>query len=61
MKRFFRKIKWFLLDLKNCRKNARAVCSARFILEETTPNKMSEITGLPEGVTAAAYDNIFYN
>lgn len=36
-----------------------AVYSARFILEEISKEKFAELTGLPIGVVAAAYDAIF--
>jgi regulator of replication initiation timing len=35
--------------------------SARYMLEETTPEKMAEITGLPLGVTVSALANILSN
>lgn len=36
-----------------------AIGSARYILEDVSMEKLAEITGLPMGVIAAAFDNIF--
>lgn len=36
-----------------------AIGSARYILEDASMEKLAEITGLPMGVIAAAFDNIF--
>lgn len=36
-----------------------AIHSARYILEDLSMEKLAEITGLPMGVIAAAFDNIF--
>ncbi len=38
---------------------AFAIHSARYILEEVSMERMAEISGLPLGVIAAAFDNIF--
>lgn len=49
-------------DLRHARANARAAYSARYILEDmNTPRgiaRLSESTGLPEGVIAAALERI---
>ena len=36
-----------------------AIHSARYILEDVNMEKLAEITGLPTGVIAAAFNNIF--
>lgn len=36
-----------------------AVGSARFILEDISIEKLADLSGLPEGVIAVAFDNIF--
>lgn len=36
-----------------------AVGSARFILEDLSIEKLAEVTGMPAGVIASAFDNIF--
>lgn len=38
-----------------------AIHSARYILEDTSMEKLAEISGLPMGVIVAAYENIFKN
>ena len=38
---------------------AFAIHSARYILEDVSMERMAEISGLPLGVIAAAFDNIF--
>ena len=38
-----------------------AIYSAHYILEDVSIKDFVRITGLPEGVVAAAYENIFKN
>lgn len=38
---------------------AFAIHSARYILDGVSVEKMAEVSGLPEGVIAAAFENIF--
>lgn len=63
IKKAFNYLSCFLHDILYCRKNARAAYSAWYILMEFNHSKgikkMSEFTGLPEGVIAAAFKNIF--
>ena len=49
------------LTSDDCDRMQDQLHSARYMLEETTPEKMAEITGLPLGVTVSAMENILSN
>ena len=58
----FRKVSCLWQDIKNCKRNADAAGSARYILEDLNHPKgieaLAKMTGLPEGVIVAAMKNI---
>lgn len=62
LRKLFNKFRYMIEDIKHSRQNADAAYSARYILEDLQNKegieKLSEITGLPEGVISAALKNI---
>ena len=61
--KWFYKARYWLSDLRDARKNADACYSARYLLDELNSDmgikRIAEETGLPEGVVAAALQNIY--
>jgi hypothetical protein len=63
--RWIMKTRLFLYDLRYCRKNRRAADSALHLLRDFNNTEgikhMAEVTGLPEGVVAAAFKNVMWD
>ena len=64
-RRWVSKTRLFIYDLRYCRKNRAAADSALYLLRDFNNTegikRMAEVTGLPEGVVAAAFDNVMWN
>ena len=59
------KTRLFIYDLRYCRKNRAAADSALYLLRDFNNaegiKRMAEVTGLPEGVVAAAFKNVMWD
>jgi hypothetical protein len=62
-RKWFNKVRYWFLDLRDAKKNADACYSARYLLEELNNDqgirRIAEQTGYPEGVVVAALKNIY--
>ena len=62
--RLMMKTRLFIYDIRHCRENRAAADSALYLLRDFNNAEgikhMAEVTGLPEGVVAAALENIMW-
>jgi len=64
-RRWVSKTRLFIYDLRYCRKNRAAADSALYLLRDFNNTegikRMAEVTGLPEGVVAAGFENVMWD
>jgi len=64
-RRWVRKSRLFIYDIRYCRKNRAAADSALYLLRDFNNTEgikhMAEVAGLPEGVVAAAFENVMWD
>ena len=64
-RRWMMKSRLFIYDIRYCRKNRAAADSALYLLRDFNNTegikRMAEVTGLPEGVVAAGFENVMWD